>query len=154
MYLHCMSPHTKVKCPSIFLASYVHFMKGRSTIYLEKKNKPVYLCHRSLLWSLCFGYNGRLPWLEWLSQEVWTGESAFDIDAFGGTKQTWILIKDEETWWNLKEKKHWHWAIRDSSRKCNFHCASLVTSGKTNQSPNTDSKAKLSTTRKSASRET
>ena len=32
--------------------------------------------------------------------------------------------------------------------------ASLVTSGKTNQSPNTDSKAKLSTTRKSASRET
>lgn len=32
--------------------------------------------------------------------------------------------------------------------------ASLVTSGKTDQSPNTDSKWKLSTTRKSASRET
>ncbi len=100
-----------------------------------KTNDPVYLCHRSLLWSLCFGYNGRLPWLERLGQKVcrnslrfltcfWRDETIMNLDI--------RLRKRDETW---RKKLTDTGLFGTRLRNVISTDASLVTSGKTDQIP-------------------
>lgn len=66
-------------------------LQGRSTIYLEKKTTQS--TSATEVFSEVSALDTMVDFLGW---NGWVKRSeqakAFDIDAFGGTKQTWILI--------------------------------------------------------------